>query len=159
MEVGTNVGPEEHNREKLSNSFTFLAKEYKYRFEPKTIYELEMKTCPKKTKKDSHIKDCKEQPRVISDQCDIQPLCDTQERMVRIYETNSSTLSAKKQIYRSEPKMIHELEMKTRPKEIKKDDYIKDCEEHPRVICDQCDIQPLCDTQERMIRADETNRK
>ena len=49
--------------------------------------------------------------------------------------------------------------MKTRPKKIKKDDYIKDCKEQPRVICDQCDIQPLCNTQERMIRADETNRK
>ena len=79
--------------------------------------------------------------------------------MVSIHETNSSTLSAKKQVDRSEPKMIHELEMKTRPKEIKKDDYTKDCEEQPRVICDQCDLQPGCDTQERMVRADETNGK
>ena len=121
-----------------------------------------MKTCPKKTKKDSHTKDYKEQPRVISNQWDIQPLCDTQERMIHIYETNSSTLSTKKQIHRSEPRMIYELEMKIRPKKIKKDVYIKDCKEQSREICDQCEkksTQPLCDTQERMIRADETNRK
>merc|ERR1711954_494633 len=66
--------PKERNCEKFSNSFTLPAKEQIYRFEPKTIYELEMKTRPKKTKKDSYIKDCKEQPRVICDQCDIQPL-------------------------------------------------------------------------------------
>merc|ERR1712081_153913 len=142
-----------------TDNFTLPAKKLIYRFEPKTIYKLEMKIRSKKIKKDDYIKDCKEQPRVISDQCDIQPLCDTQERMGRIYETNSSTLSAKKPIYRSEPKMIYELEMKTRPKKIKKDDYIKNCKEQPRVICDQCDIQPLCNTQEGMIRADETNRK
>ena len=150
----TNVGPEEHNREKSSNSFIILAKEHKYRFEPKMIYELEMKTCPKKTKKDSHTKNYKEQPRVISNQCDIQTLCDTQERMIHIYETNSSTLSTKKQIHRFEPKMIYELEMKTRPKKIKKDEYIK---EQPRVVSDQCDIRPLSDTRERMVRNYETN--
>ena len=55
--------------------------------------------------------------------------------------------------------MIYELEMKTCPKKIKKDDYIKDCKEQPRVICDQCDIQPGYDTQERMVRADETKGK
>ena len=32
-------------------------------------WKLEMKTCPKKTKKYNHIKDCKEQPRMICDQC------------------------------------------------------------------------------------------
>merc|ERR1711954_154456 len=111
-----------------------------------------MKTHPKKTKKDSYIKDCKEQPREICDQCNTQPLCDTQERVVRIYKTNSSTLPAKEQIYRFEPKTIYELAMKTRPKKTKKDSYIKDCKEQPREICDQCDIQPLCDTQERMVR-------
>ena len=95
---------------------------------------------------------------MVSDQCDIQPLCDTQERMVRIYETNSSTLSVRKQIYRSEPKMINELEMKTRPKKNKKDGYIKDCKEQPREICNQWDIQLLCNTQKRMIRNYETNR-
>ena len=116
MEGTTNVGPEEHNREKSFNSFIILAKEHKHRFEPKMIYEFEMKTCPKKIKKDDYIK---EQPRVIRDQCDIRPLSDTQERVVHIYETNRSTLSAKKQIYRYEPKMIYELEMKTCPKKAK----------------------------------------
>ena len=49
--------------------------------------------------------------------------------------------------------------MKTRPKKTKKDSYIKDCKEQPREICDQCDIQPLCNTQERMVCTYETNRK
>merc|ERR1711942_589414 len=132
-----------------TNSSTLSAKKQNYRSEPKMIYELEMKTCPKKIKEDDYIKDCKEQPRVISNQCDIQPLCDTQERMVRIYETNSFTLPAKEQIYRFEPKTIYELEMKTRPKKTKKNSYTKDCKEQPREICDQCDIQPLCDTLEQ----------
>ena len=77
------------NCEKFSNIVTFPVKEQSYNFEPKKIYELEMKTRPKKTKTDSYIKDCKEQPREICDQCEkksIQPLCDTQERLVRTYE-------------------------------------------------------------------------
>ena len=77
------------NCEKFSNIFTFPVKEQSYNFEPKKIYELEMKTRPKKTKKYSYTKDCKEQPREIRDQCEkksIQPLCDTQERLVRTYE-------------------------------------------------------------------------
>ena len=48
-----------------------------------------MKTHPKKAKKYSYIKDCKEQPREICDQCEkksIQPPCNTQERLVCIYE-------------------------------------------------------------------------
>ena len=118
-----------------------------------------MKNRPQKTKKDGYIKDCKEQPREIRAQCDIQPLCDTQEKLVRIYETNSFTLPAKEQIYRFEPETIHELEMKNRPKKIKTDVYIKDCKEQSREICYQWDIQPLCDTQERMIRIHEINRK
>merc|ERR1712179_350010 len=39
-------------------------------FEPKKICELEMKTRPKKAKKYSYTKDCKEQPREICDQCE-----------------------------------------------------------------------------------------
>ena len=119
-------------------------------------YELEMKTRPKKIKKDEYIK---EQPRVVSDQCDIRPLSNTRERMVRNYETNSSILSARKQIYRSEPKMTYELGKKTHPKKTKKDDCIEDCKKQPRVICDRGDIQPGYDAQEEMVRADETNRK
>ena len=132
-----------------------------YRFEPKKIYELEMKTCPQKTKKDGYIKDCKEQPREIRDQCNIQPLCGTQEKLVRIYETNSFTLPAKEQIYRFEPETIQELEMKTHPKKIKKEVYIKDSKEQSREICDQWEkknTQPLRDTQERMSRAYKTNK-
>jgi hypothetical protein len=77
------------NCEKFANIFTFPVKEQSHNFEPKKIYELEMKTRPKKTKKYSYTKDCKEQPREIRDQCEkksIQPLCDTQERLVRTYE-------------------------------------------------------------------------
>ena len=81
--------PNERNCEKFSNSFSLPAKEQIYCFEPKKIYELEMKTRPQKTKKDGYIKDCKEQPREICDQCDIQPLCNKQERMVHTYEINS----------------------------------------------------------------------
>ena len=49
-----------------------IVKEQTYRFEPKKIYKLEMRTRPKKTKKDSYIKDCKEQPREICNQWNIQ---------------------------------------------------------------------------------------
>ena len=148
-----------------------------------------MKTCPKRTKKDSYIKDCKEQPREICDQWDIQLLCNTQKRMICKYETNrrwgnnktsgswnqcwtlgpngcncekfpnSFSLPAKKQIHCFEPKKIYELEMKTCPKKTKTDSYIKDCKEQPREICSQCDIQPLCNTKERMVRAYKTNSK
>ena len=152
----TNVGPEEYNRKKPS-SFIILAMEHKHSFEPKMIYELEMKTCPKKIKKDNHTKNYKKQPRVTSNQCDTQPLRDTQERMIHFYETDSSTLVTKKQIHRFEPKIIYELEMKTRPKKIKKDVYIRDCKEQTRVISDQCDIRPLSGTRERMVRIYETN--
>merc|ERR1711954_13214 len=49
-----------------------------------------MKNCPKKTERDS-----KEQSREIRDQGAIQPLYDTQDRMVRTHEINSFTLPAK----------------------------------------------------------------
>ena len=57
-------------------------------FEPKKICELEMKTRPKKAKKYSYTKDCKEQPREICDQCEkksIQPLCDMEQRFTCKY--------------------------------------------------------------------------
>merc|ERR1712098_631320 len=50
--------------------------------------ELEMKTRPKKAKKYSYTKDCKEQPRAICDQCETQslePACDFQERLTCSY--------------------------------------------------------------------------
>merc|ERR1711954_418694 len=55
--------------EKFSNVFPFPVKKQNCHFEPKKIWEPEMKTRPKKTKKYSYIKDCKEQPREIRDQC------------------------------------------------------------------------------------------
>ena len=75
--------------EKFSNIFPFPVEEQNCHFEPKKICELEMKTRPKKAKKYSYTKDCKEQPREICDQCEkksLQPLCNTQERLVRTYE-------------------------------------------------------------------------
>ena len=96
---------------KFPNSFFRPTKEQIHCFEQKKFYELEMRTCPEKAKKDSHIKDCKEQPREI--------------------------LPVKEQIHRFEPKKIYELEVKTRPKKNKKDGYIKDCKEQPREIYDQ----------------------
>ena len=72
---------------------------------------------------------------------------------------NSFFIPAKEQIYHSELKKTYELEMKTSPEKIKTDSYIKDCKEQPREICDQWDIQLLCNTQKRMIRNYETNRQ
>merc|ERR1712025_132202 len=47
--------------EKFSNIFPFPVEEQNCHFEPKKICELEMKTRPKKAKKYSYTKDCKEQ--------------------------------------------------------------------------------------------------
>ena len=55
--------------EKFSNIFPFPVEEQNCHFEPKKICELEMKTCPKKAKKYSYTKDCKEKPKELSDQC------------------------------------------------------------------------------------------
>ena len=62
--------------EKFSNIFPFPVEEQNCHFEPKKICELQQKTRPKKAKKYSYTKDCKEQPREICDQCEkksIQP--------------------------------------------------------------------------------------
>jgi len=59
-----------------------------------------MKTRPKKAKKYSYTKDCKEQPREICDQCEkktIQPVCEQQERLVCTYEPVESCRDEDKQ--------------------------------------------------------------
>merc|ERR1712096_343387 len=64
---------------KSSPTSPFPVEKQNCHFEPKKICELEMKTRPKKAKKYSYTKDCKEQPREICDQCEkksIQPACD-----------------------------------------------------------------------------------
>ena len=64
--------------EKFPNIDTLAIKEPTYNFEPKKTYELEMKTHPEKY---NYIKDCKEQPRKIRDQCEktsIQPMRNAQ---------------------------------------------------------------------------------
>merc|ERR1712215_653088 len=75
--------------EKFPNTHPFPVEEQNCHFEPKKICELQMKTRPKKAKKYSYVKDCKEQPRQICDQCETQnlePLCDTEESLVCTYE-------------------------------------------------------------------------
>ena len=75
--------------EKFSNIFPFPVEEQNCHFEPKKICELEMKTRPKKAKKYSYTKDCKEQPREICDQCEkktLRPDCIPEERMECIYK-------------------------------------------------------------------------
>ena len=59
-----------------------------------------MKTRPKKAKKYSYTKDCKEQPREICDQCEkktIQPVCEKQERLVCTYEPEETCGDEEKQ--------------------------------------------------------------
>ena len=67
--------------EKFYNVSPFSVKKQVCHFEQKKICELEMKTRPKKNKKYSYIKNCKEQPREIRNQCEkkksIQTLCGT----------------------------------------------------------------------------------
>ena len=76
--------------EKFCNISHIPVKKQDCYFEQKKICEFEMKTRPKKNKKYSYIKNCKEQPREIRDQCEkkksIQIPCDTQERLVHTYE-------------------------------------------------------------------------
>merc|ERR1711955_38217 len=75
--------------EKFSNIFPFPVEEQNCHFEPKKICELEMKTRPKKAKKYSYTKDCKDQPREICDQCEkksLKPVCVMQDRLVCTYE-------------------------------------------------------------------------
>merc|ERR1712179_677457 len=58
------------------------------------------KTRPKKAKKYSYTKDCKEQPREICDQCEkktIQPVCEKQERLVCTYEPEETCRDEDKQ--------------------------------------------------------------
>ena len=54
--------------QKFSNIFPFPVEEQNCCFEPKKISKIKMKTRPKKAKKYSHTKDCKEQPREVCDQ-------------------------------------------------------------------------------------------
>jgi len=74
--------------EKFPNTHPFPVEEQNCHFEPKKICELETKSRPKKAKKYSYTKDCKEQPRLICDQCEtrsLQPVCDFQERLTCSY--------------------------------------------------------------------------
>merc|ERR1711964_559066 len=86
--------------EKFSNIFPFPVEEQNCHFEPKKICELEMKTRPKKAKKYSYTKDCKDQPREICDQCEkksLQPVCDMQERLECIYVPKEQCRDEQKQ--------------------------------------------------------------
>ena len=97
--------------EKFSNVFPFLVEEQNCHFEPKKICELEMKTRPKKAKKYSYTKDCKEQPREICDQCEkksLKPVCNTQERLVCTYEPQETCKDEDKQYCHKVEKVVLE---------------------------------------------------
>jgi len=86
--------------EKFPNTHPFPVEEQNCHFEPKKICELEMKTRPKKAKKYSYTKDCKEQPREICDQCEtqsLQPVCDFQERLTCSYSPKEQCSEEHKQ--------------------------------------------------------------
>jgi len=86
--------------EKFPNTHPFPVEEQNCHFEPKKICELKMKTRPKKAKKYSYVKDCKEQPRQICDQCETQslePVCDFQERLTCSYEPKEQCKEEPKQ--------------------------------------------------------------
>merc|ERR1711903_90176 len=99
--------------EKFSNIFPFPGEEQNCRFEPKKICELQQKTRPKKAKKYSYTKDCKEQPREICDQCEkksIQPVCDMQERLVCNYvPVESCSQEAKQYCHKVEKVVVEEI--------------------------------------------------
>ena len=61
----TEVCQPDHSRfcQKVTNEHPEPEQRQNCHFEPKKICELEMKTRPKKAKKYSYTKDCKEQPR------------------------------------------------------------------------------------------------
>merc|ERR1712243_123546 len=75
------------------------------------ICELEMKTRPKKAKKYSYTKDCKEQPREICDQCEkksLKPVCVMQERLVCTYEPEETCRDEDKQYCHKVEKVVLE---------------------------------------------------
>merc|ERR1711970_396911 len=99
--------------EKFSNVFPFPVERQNCHFEPKKICELETKTRPKKAKKYSYTKDCKEQPREICDQCEkknIQPVCEQQERLVCTYiPVETCRDEAKQYCYKVEEVVVEEV--------------------------------------------------
>jgi len=99
--------------EKFANIFPFPVEEQNCHFEPKKICELEMKVRPKKAKKYSYTKDCKEQPREICDQCEkktIQPVCDMQERLVVTYKpVEQCQEEAKEYCHKVEQTVVEEV--------------------------------------------------
>merc|ERR1711982_14796 len=97
--------------EKFSNIFPFPVEEQNCHFEPKKICELEMKTRPKKAKKYSYTKDCKERPREICDQCEkksLKPVCVMQDRLVCTYEPEETCRDEEKQFCHKVEKVVME---------------------------------------------------
>ena len=72
-----------------------------------------MKVRPKKAKKYSYTKDCKEQPREICDQCEkrtIQPVCEMQERLEVTYTPVESCHEEKKEyVHKVEQTVVEEV--------------------------------------------------
>merc|ERR1712013_721927 len=97
--------------EEFSNIFPFPVEEQNCHFEPKKICELEMKTRPKKAKKYSYTKDCKEQPREICDQCEkksLKPVCVMQDRLVCTYDPEETCRDEDKQYCHKVEKVVLE---------------------------------------------------
>ena len=97
--------------EKFSNIFPFPVEEQNCHFEPKKICELEMKTRPKKAKKYSYTKDCKEQPREICDQCEkktLKPVCTMEARQECVYKPVEKCKDEEKQYCHKVEKVVME---------------------------------------------------
>jgi len=75
--------------EKFTNTVPFPVEDQNCHFEPKKICEIQDKSKPKKAKKYSYTKDCKQVDRQICAQVEkkrIQPVCDLEQRLKCDYE-------------------------------------------------------------------------
>merc|ERR1712096_268564 len=75
--------------EKFTNTVPFPVEDQNCHFEPKKICEMQDKSKPKKAKKYSYTKDCKQVDRQICAQVEkkrIQPVCDLEQRLKCDYE-------------------------------------------------------------------------
>merc|ERR1712034_37717 len=99
--------------EKFSNISPFPVEEQNCHFEPKKICELQQKTRPKKAKKYSYTKDCKEQPREVCDQCEkksLQPVCNKESRLVcKYFPKEECREEAKQYCHKVEKVVVEEV--------------------------------------------------
>merc|ERR1719186_707172 len=147
--------------EKFSNIFPFPVEKQNCHFEPKKICELEMKTRPKKAKKHSYTKDCKEQPREICDQCEkksIQPLCDMQERLTCTYKPREQCQDETKQYCYKEEDEENGNDVMTILEKVTDDEEEKNEEHNQNKILEKVERSDSVDT-ETSLNKPEENRK